>query len=1286
MRGPGGGPYLDKYNPDIILLHIGTNQVDGSAGAENDVKNILDQVDLYEQRAGKEVTVVLAKIILTAGLNNTEDLDAAAKSYNARIRAMAEERVKQGDRIVFVDMQDGANLIYKVAPDNSGPSEGDFNDNLHPNPKGYAKMAQVWFSALDKLLNVQPPAPDTQAPETTIAAKPAALENKNTASFTFTSNESGVTFQVSVDGAAFKNAVTPFALADLADGEHTLSVRAMDEAGNIDASPATFTWTIDTKAPAAPVVITPKNGAMLNIAKPALSGTAEANSTVTVTIDGKVIGTSKAASNGSWSLTPATALAQGEHNLSAKAVDAAGNSSTSSASVKFTIDSLAPETTIATGPAEYESSKEATFEFESNETNVTFQVSLNGAGYVDAETPYTIKNLSEGTQTLAVRAVDISGNTDASPVTYTWVVDTQAPAAPVITGVSEDRGPESNDNITSDNTLVILGKAEANAIVTVFKAGVTLGKTKAASNGNWEFSNESESLAEGEHTFTASATDAAGNKGPVSAGLKVQIDLTAPTAVLSSSSKAAVKEAFEITLKFSEAAYGVAAGDFSVTNGTLSNFNASDRQTYTAVITPTADGAVVVTYAAGKATDVAGNANQAASTLQRTYDATQPKVILRTDAAAIVNTPFDVIIAFDEAVTGFDAAGISLTNGTTSNFSKVNASTYTATITPAADGEVSVRVLANKAFDAAANGNEASAVLKRLYDVEHPSVVLQTEASNPTNAAFTVQVQLSEPVKNFTSDDVKSTNGTVSNLAKVNDKVYTVLVTPASNGEVTVQVPANAVQDMAANGNEASNKITRLYDASRPAVSISTDASEKINKAFVVTVDFSEAVSGFTLADFVLANATTEELQRISDQKYTAVVKPAKDGAVAVSIPANKVQDAATNGNTASNKLERLYDTTAPTGYAVKFSVDKVDADNQASISLNVTGAEIGATYTYRIVSERSGNEVKGAAQVKSASFTIPNLNLTALADGLLTVSLTLADELGNEGAVVRDQVQKLTKNVVAVSAIATINVPFKTDFKNIPLPATVEVTFSNGVKENLNVNWEAGNYNKEVPAAYVLSGELQLSQDASNTNKMPARVTVQVEPNRPPTAIGFSATSFKPDIKSGELIGSFSTTDPDDSEFTYTLVSGQGDEHNAIFEISNQNELRLKTEQGLTGVSKFSIRVRSTDPYQNSIEQIVMLTKTPYQPKDKLNFINAFSPDGDGRNDTWAVPELRYYNQVEVEVFDRSGVRLFHTTNPEEGWDGRGTSGSVKPGPYFYIIQIKDIGLVQKGVVTILN
>ena len=141
MRGGEDGFYLDQFDPDIILLHIGTNWVDSSDNSIYDVEKILNQVDSYEKRENKDVTVILAKIILTDGRN--PDIDAVTKSYNQKVSAMVKTRVEAGDLIELVDMQDGAGLIYT-----NTAVGGDMADHLHPNTNGYNKMARVWFNAI----------------------------------------------------------------------------------------------------------------------------------------------------------------------------------------------------------------------------------------------------------------------------------------------------------------------------------------------------------------------------------------------------------------------------------------------------------------------------------------------------------------------------------------------------------------------------------------------------------------------------------------------------------------------------------------------------------------------------------------------------------------------------------------------------------------------------------------------------------------------------------------------------------------------------------------------------------------------------------------------------------------------------------------------------------------------------------------------------------------------------------------------------------------------------------
>ncbi|WP_243409446.1 Ig-like domain-containing protein [Pontibacter virosus] len=952
------------------------------------------------------------------------------------------------------------------------------------------------------------------------------------------------------------------------------------------------------------------------------------------------------------------------------------------------VSSNNPETTITKKPSEISNSKTATFEFASNKTPVFFEVSLNGGDYEAVSNPYTLNNLADGRYTLSVRAVDAAGRKDTTPATHTWTIITEPPTPPTFTAVTEDRGPVNNDRVTSDNTIRLSGKAQAGVEVTVSEAerGV-LGKVQTNDSGDWTYNYESTTLPSGVYRFTATATDIAGNVSKVSSTFTVTIDLTRPDVVLSTETKAPVTKAFAVQFKFTEEVYGLAAGDVTVTGGTLSDLKEVDKSTYTATITPPANGqgTIAISLAAAKATDLAGNGNTASNKLEIAYDLKRPKVTLSSEASQIVKAPFTVKFTFDEAVTGFAAADISVQNGAAGNLKAESATVYTATISPAADGEVIVSLAANKATDEAGNGNEASAELKRLYDVAPPTVALATTAGDLTNAPIPVTLTFSEPVTGLALSSFTTTNGKLSNLQKTDNTTYTVVLTPEKDGEVSLQLTADKVEDQAGNGNTASNVLKRQYDATSPTVVLSTDAPELTNKPFTVNFRFSEAVEGFAVANITVANGTAGEIKKTDDQVYSAVIKPTADGEVTVRVTAGKVEDAAGNPNTASNTLSVRFDGNAPAGYTVAFGTDKVDHSNQKQISFSVKGAEQGATYFYTISSDKGGTDVTGTANTTSTSFQVENLDLSGVHDGTLTLSFYLVDAAGNRGADATAQVVKVTKNIVTVSSFDAISVPFRTSFEDLPLPSQAKARYTNGEEDDLEVKWQQGNYDGLKPGTYTLSGELVLKPNTTNQDNRQASITVTVEPNQPPTAIAVSQNAFKPNATPDEVLLTFSTTDPDDDTHTYALVNGQGAEHNSYFELRD-GQLYLKSNTGLSGIRNFQIRVRTTDPFQNSFEQTFTLSKEVYQPANPLKFVNAFSPDGDGINDTWSVPELKFYDEVSIQVFDRAGRRLFHTSNPEQGWDGRSQDGQIKEGSYFYIIEVKDINLVQKGVLTVLK
>jgi hypothetical protein len=96
-------------------------------------------------------------------------------------------------------------------------------------------------------------AADTTPPETTIGSGPSGYVKSTSASFSFSSSEAGSTFRCSLDNpddSAFNPCTSPRSYpGPLSQGNHTFRVRAIDKAGNLDTSPASRSWFVDTVLP-----------------------------------------------------------------------------------------------------------------------------------------------------------------------------------------------------------------------------------------------------------------------------------------------------------------------------------------------------------------------------------------------------------------------------------------------------------------------------------------------------------------------------------------------------------------------------------------------------------------------------------------------------------------------------------------------------------------------------------------------------------------------------------------------------------------------------------------------------------------------------------------------------------------------------------------------------------------------------------------------------------------------------------------------------------------------------
>lgn len=91
-------------------------------------------------------------------------------------------------------------------------------------------------------------------------------------------------------------------------------------------------------------------------------------------------------------------------------------------------DTTPPDTTLdSSGPTGTVNTTSAAFEFSSTKPNSTFECKLDGGEFAACQTGQTYENFPDGPHVFEVRAKDASGNTDATPASRTWTVDTIPP-------------------------------------------------------------------------------------------------------------------------------------------------------------------------------------------------------------------------------------------------------------------------------------------------------------------------------------------------------------------------------------------------------------------------------------------------------------------------------------------------------------------------------------------------------------------------------------------------------------------------------------------------------------------------------------------------------------------------------------------------------------------------------------------------------------------------------------------------------------------------------------------
>ena len=788
------------------------------------------------------------------------------------------------------------------------------------------------------------------------------------------------------------------------------------------------------------------------------------------------------------------------------------------------------------------------------------------------------------------------------------------------------------------------------------------------------------------------ATDAANNPNTAATSQTVPVDVDKPSVTINVPSGVQTG-VFNVTITFTETVSGFTQSDVSLSGSaaSITGWRSNSNNTvYTATITPTASGTVMVSVVANVATDTAGNSNTAATskTVTVSVDTNAPNVSISVPSG-VQNGAFDVTVTFTESVSGFVQSDLSLSGTASASITAWNPSnttTYTATVTPTSSESVTLNVNAGVATDAANNPNTAAMPKTVTVDIDSPTVTIGVPSGTQTGA-FDATITFSETVSGFTQSDV-SLSGSAANItgwrSNSNNTVYTATITPTASGTVMVSVAANVATDTAGNSNTAatSKTVTVSVDTNAPNVSISVPSGVQ-NGAFSATITFTESVSGFTQSDLSLTGTASITAWNATDNTtYTATITLTTSGTITLNVNAGVATDAANNPNTAATPKTVTVDIDSPT-----VTIGVPSGTQTGAFDATITFSETVSGFTQSDVS-LSGSAASITGWRSNSNNTVYTATITPTASGTVTISVA--------ANVVTDVANN--PNTAATSQTVTIALPEVT-----PDPVTSWMPDANlraAVRKELGLtDNETLTQAKMLDVGILEAPDSQIADltgleyatnlkylilDRNNiSNLTPLRALTKLEELK----LG------RNNVSDVSPLGGITTLE------RLRLTRNNVMDATPLRNLVNLEWLRIKGNKNITnlhvlaGLPKLTdVDITIPDPPIGPQLRVAPARGEESSPPQTLllpNYPNPFNPD------TWIPYHLANDTDVQITIYDARGavIRRLALGHQRAGvyqsrrraayWDGTNETGArVSSGIYFYQLQADNVSRVRKMVI----
>ncbi|WPN63818.1 Ig-like domain-containing protein [Pseudomonas sp. P9_35] len=934
---------------------------------------------------------------------------------------------------------------------------------------------------------------DTQRPTATIVVADTALSVGETSLVTITFSEAVSGF-TTADLTVANGTVTGLSSGDggitwtgtltpSASVSDTTNLVTLDNTGIADLSGNAGSGTtdsnnyaVDTQRPTATIVVA---DTALNIGETSLvtitfseavTGFTLADMTVA---NGSLSGLSSGDGGITWTatLTPSASITDATNLIilaNTGVADAAGNAgSGTTSSNNYAVDTQRPTATIVVAD-------NALSVGETSLVTITFNEAVTGFTTADLTVANgTVTGLSSGdggitwTGTLTPSA-STSDTTNLITLDNTGVTDSAGNAGSGTT----DSNNYAIDTVRPTATIVVADTAIAvgeTSVVTITFSEPVTGFTLAdltVANGNLSGLSTSDNI-----TYTATFTPSAGisdttnlitlnNTGVVDGAGNVGsgttdsnnyvVDTLRPTAtIVVADNDLSVGETSLVTITFSEAVSGFDNSDLSIANGTLSAVSSSDGGiTWTATFTPNlgvTDASNLIVLNNTGVNDGAGNTGTG-TTNSNNYaiDTNVPTAtIVVADTSLSIGETTVVTVTFNEAVSGFDNSDLTISNGTLSTMSSTDGGvTWTATFTPSASISDTSNVitldntgLINGAGNAGVGTTDSN---NYAVDTVRPTAtIVVADTAIAAGETSLVTITFSEAVTAFTSADLTVASGVISGLSSSDGGItWTATFTPTAGVTDTsnvISLNSGGIVDLAGNANVGTTDSNNYaLDTERPTATIVlADSNLSVGETSLVTITFSEAVSGFDNSDLSIANGT---LSAVSSSDggltWTATFTPTlgvRDTSNLIILNNTGVSDAAGNtGTGTTNSANYAIDTQVPTATIVVADTSlSIGETSQVTITFNeaVSGFDNSdltiSNGTLSNVSSSDGGVTWTATFTPSASISDTSNLITLDNTGVVNVSGNAGVGTTDSNNYAIDTVRPTATIVVADTAIA---------------------------------------------------------------------------------------------------------------------------------------------------------------------------------------------------------------------------------------------------------------------------